>query len=139
MTPPFPFHLDRRQLGMNVDVAEHISQSFQMLGFGFGVVAGVVLRGESFQVSAQRLHLAGNLPRRAPRRALEQKMLQEMRRAVDPRRLVPAAHRCPEADRHTGHVRHFGGGDANAVGQDCQLAVHTRAARISPARRRSGG
>ena len=78
-------------------VAEHVDGQRQVLVEHPGVEAGVLLRGEGVELPAHRVERHRDVQRRALRGALEQQVLEEVRAAVQRRRLVAR----PDVDPHT--------------------------------------
>ena len=79
------------------------------------VVTSHLLRGKSIEVAAHAFDRLGNFLRRPLRRALEEHVLQKMKDAVLPPRLVPPAHAEPETDGNALDVRHVCHGELRSV------------------------
>ena len=84
-------------------VGEDVEREADILLQHLGVVRGAFARGIGVEVAADRLDLLGDGERAAPLGALERHVLEEMRDAVDLRRLVPRADIDPEPERHGRH------------------------------------
>ena len=108
-----------------------------------GVVAGVLLGGEGIGVAADRLDAGRDVQRRAQLGALEEQVLEKVRRAGEPGVLVPGADRHPHAERHAAHRRDRLGQDAQAIGQGgtpdgATQRVHGQRLRLSHAESHHG-
>ena len=95
------------------DVGEDVERKAGILLQHLGVIRGAFARGVSVEVPADRLDLLGDRQRGTAPCALERHVLEEMRDAVDPRRLVPRADIDPQAQGH-------GRDRVDAVGDDPQ-------------------
>ena len=96
-----------------------------------GVVAGVLLAGGGVRLAADGVERLGDVHRGAPRGALEQQVLEEVRRAVVAVGLVARADADPGADGRRAQARHVLGQHPDPAGQDG--TAHER--RRRPARR----
>ena len=85
-------------------------------------------------MAADRFDLGRDIEGAAPLGALEGHMLQQMRDAVDRRRLVPRADIDPDTDRHRLDRIHAVGDDAHAVGEFGDLDAHDAAPAVCAAR-----
>ena len=101
--------------GIEEHVGEDVEQFVETIVAGLGMVAGHFFAGESVEVTADAFDVLGNLAGGTAAGAFEQQVLDEMADAVELRRFVAAADPDPEAEADAGHVRHFGGGDGQAV------------------------
>ena len=95
----FPFLGDFRRIksGMKKHVRQHVQQFVETVVARPGIKAGVLLAREGVEIAANAFHRLGNLPRRAPPRALEQQMLDEMGNAAHLFLLAPPAHSPPKS------------------------------------------
>jgi hypothetical protein len=115
-------------------VAEHVDEDVErhvaVLGRALDVVARVLLPGESVELAADGVDLAGDLPgRRAPLRALEEHVLGEVGDPVRLLGLVAGARREHDEAGDRLRLRHRGRHYPKAVGKDCLLeCVHVAAA-----------
>ena len=98
-------------------VGEHLDRHRQILVADLGVVAGVLLGGHRVVLAADRVERDGDVERRARRGALEEQVLEEVRRAVGDRLLVARADRDPEADGRALRSGHLLAQDAHAAGE----------------------
>ena len=112
-----PVDVAGRETGVHVDVAEDIADSGKKLGSSGGVVAGALLGSEGVHVSADALDLLHDASRGAALGAFEKHVLNEVRDAIQARRLVASPDRGPDAHGGGFGMRHFAGGDAEAVGK----------------------
>ena len=81
------------------DVGEDVERQRHILLQHLGVIGRAFARGIGVEVAADRLDLLGDGESAAPLGALERHVLEEMRDAVDLRRLVPRPDIDPEAER----------------------------------------
>src|SRR5216110_2429305 len=95
-----------------------------MFGAGLGVKAGVLLTREGVEISPDTFDRLGNLMRGAAGRALEEHMLDKMRRAVKRCGFEAPADSNPKAHADAGHVRHRRCGDGQAIGKTMDLVPH---------------
>ncbi len=98
-------------------VGEDLDRQRQMLVEHLQVIAGVFLRREGVDLSADRIDLLGDLLGVARRRALEEHVLDEVRDAGGFRGLVTRTARQPDADGDRADVRHPLGGETDTVGK----------------------
>ena len=127
-------------------VAEDVERHRQVVVEDPCVVAGVLARGERVELAADLVEGSGDVHRRAGRGALEQEMLQEVRRPVELGRLVPGSHLHEHPDCRGADSGHLLGDDAQtaledgpayAVGEIPQARVtRRRQTRTRPARTR---
>ena len=106
-----------REARVHVDVAEDIADSGKKLGGGGGVVAGALLGGEGVHVASHTLDLLHDASRGAALGAFEKHVLDEMRDAIQVRRLMASPDGGPDAHGGGFGVGHFASGDAKAVGK----------------------
>ena len=119
--PLLLLHLLFIEGGMEGDVGEHVHRKGQILVQDLGVEAGAFLGGESVQIPAHRVHLGGDVRRRATGRALEDHVLDEVADARVGSRLIDGAGVDPDADAHGPKGVHGLHDDPDAVGQFCLL------------------
>ena len=100
-------------------VAEDVDAEVDPVGRQPRVVRGVLAVGEGVHLAAHRVDRLGDLAGRAGGRALEQQVLEEVRRARQLGGLVAPADTDPDAERHRPGLGHALGDDAHAVGQAC--------------------
>ena len=100
------------------DVADHVDGQRQVAVEHPGVEAGVLLGGERVHLPADRVEQRGDLHGLAPAGALEQQVLEVVRRAHLGVRLVARADPDPDAERGRADARHVLGDDPQAPGQD---------------------
>src|SRR5690606_7525821 len=98
------------------NVRENIERKRHVLAEDARVVAGVLKAGGGVKIAAGVLDLLHDLPRVAPRRALEGHMYEQVRDAMLMRILVARTRTDPDAERGRAQVVH-------AVGDDRQAAV----------------
>ena len=98
-------------------VGEHVKGDGQVFVQHLGIEADHLFRGEGVEHPADRVHLPRNLLGGAPRGALEDHVLDEMRDAVQGRRLAARTGAHPDADGHRAHVRHVLGHQHQPVRQ----------------------
>ena len=91
------FHAVESGLGQNV--GEHVERQRHVVLEHARIVGGAFGAGRGVQIAADRLDLLGDLTGRAPPRALERHMLEEMRNAVLVMKFVAAAGSDPYAER----------------------------------------
>src|SRR5258708_2292739 len=84
---------------MQEDVGEDVERERHILLQHLGVIGRAFARGIGVEVAADRLDLLGDRAGAAPLGALERHVLEEMRSAVDLRRLVAGPDIDPEAER----------------------------------------
>ena len=99
-------------------VAEHVDGQRQVLVEDPRVEAGVLLGGEGVELTADRVERDRDVQRRALGGALEQQVLEEVRAAVQRRRLVARADADPDADAGRAGAGHLLGDDPQPAGQD---------------------
>ena len=99
-------------------VAEHVDRQRQVLVEDPRVEAGVLLGGEGVELAADRVERDRDVERRALLGALEEQVLEEVRAAVQARRLVARADADPHADAGRADAGHVLGDDPQAAGQD---------------------
>ena len=104
-------------------IADNIHRQGQILIDYLGVVAGAILAGKGVELTADLVHLLGDLPRAARLRAVEHHMLNEMGKAVFFRPLIHGAYPNPTPDGATPDMCQFFSHDAQAVGQ-CYVVKH---------------
>jgi hypothetical protein len=109
------FDLRGIEIGVEHDVGEQIERHGEMLVQDLGVETGVFLGGEGVDLSADRVDGQGDFLGAPIGRALEQKMLNEMRDTVLGRRFVPRAFFEPNSHRNRAEVRHPLGHDRETV------------------------
>ena len=114
--------LDER--GMHDDVRQQIDGERQVLVEHLDVVAGVLLRGERVELSADRVDRLRDVLGGARVGAFEEHVLDEMGDAAERIGLVTRPARQPHADRHRPNLRHRLGDEAQAGVQ--HLADHHR-------------
>ena len=112
-------------------VAEHVDRQRQVLVEDPRVEAGVLLGGEGVELAADRVERDRDVQRRALGGALEQQVLEEVRAAVQGRRLVARADADPDPDAGRADAGQLLGDDPQPAGQD-----GTPDALTSPRRRR---
>ena len=78
---------------------------------------------EGIEHAAYRVHLFGNLGRRAPLSSFEKQMLDEMGNAVLVTGLMARAVFHPDSETYRTMIRHLLGNHSDAVVQDC-LSEH---------------
>ena len=122
--PALALDVGRGEDGIEHQVGQHIQSNGHMLGQRLHVEADGLLAGEGVQVAADRIHLAGDVLRRARARALEEHMLDKVRDAVGLRRLAARAAFDPHSHGHRTHILH-------ALGQHDQAVRQYGAAKIS--------
>ena len=105
------------------DVGEDVERERHILLQHLGVIGGALARGIGVEMAADRLDLLGDGAGAAPLGALERHVLEEMRDAVDLRRLVPRADIDPEAERDRVDRVDPVGDDPQAVGSVASCAV----------------
>ena len=112
----FHFDLGLGHLRIAQDVAENIHGQRHIAGQHPGIVGRALARGIGVQIPADILDLLGDLQRRAPGRALERHVLEEMGDTVLGGALVPGA--CIDPDPHGGRgkPRHVLCGDTETIG-----------------------
>src|SRR5262249_54452105 len=103
------------EAGVLKDVGENVDGKLDVLLQHLRVIGGVLARGIGVQVPAHGLDLGGDVKRAAAFRALEGHVLQEMRHAVDRRRLVARANIDPDAERYRLDAVRGVGEDAHAA------------------------
>ena len=111
-------HILRRDQRTGHHVGQHVHGQRQVRVEHPGVVAGVLLRGERVHLAADRVHLRGEFQRGTPLGALEQQVLQVVRRAGVRVVLVPGPDADPDAQRHRAHGGQVLGNDPEPAGQD---------------------
>ena len=99
-------------------VAEDVDRHRQVVVEHPCVVAGVLARGERVELTADLVEGGGDVHRRAGRGALEQQVLQEVRRPVELGRLVPGSHLHEHPDRRGADSGHVLGDDAQTALED---------------------
>ena len=99
------------------DVGEDVHRLRQVLRQDGGVKDGVLLAGEGVVVGADAVEIAVDVQGRAPRRPLEDHVLQEVRDAGDLRRLVARPGADEEAQRDGARRRAGLADDLQAVGE----------------------
>ena len=104
-------------------IAEQIHRPRQMLGDHLRVVAGTFLGGKRIHLSAQRIHLHGDVLRRAALRALEQDVLDEVRKAVLLRAFIHGSRADPQPDADGWEIFDRLGNDPQTVGKH-ELFAH---------------
>ena len=114
----------RQTSGFSTRSRQHVQRDGHMVGQRLHVEADGFLAGEGVQVAADRIHLAGNVLRRARPRALEEHVLHKMRDAVDLRGLAARAGLDPHAHGHRTQMLH-------ALGQHDQAVRQYGAAKVS--------
>ena len=88
-----------------------------MVGERFDVEADRLLAGEGVEIAADRVHLAGDVLRRAGARTFEEHVLDEVRDAVGLRGLAARAGFDPDAHGDGAQMLHALGQNDQAVGQ----------------------
>ena len=106
------------------DVGQHVERERHVGAQHARIVGGAFDAGRGVEVAADRLDLLGDLPRGAPRRALERHVLEQMRDAVLVGVLVAAAGADPHAERGALQMRHGVGDDHQAGRQPCYVHAH---------------
>ena len=106
--------LDGRMLQ---DVGDDVGRQRHVRGQHAGIVGGVLARGVGVEGTADLLDLLGDAARRAPARALEGHVLEQVRHPVDLGRLVARADIDPDAEGRGLDVRHGLADDAHPVVQ----------------------
>ncbi len=107
--------LRRRERRAQQHVAQHVDNQRQVRGAGPCVVTRHLFRGEGVEITADALDRLGNFPRVALGRALEEHVLEKMKHAVLPPRLLPATDREPETDGDAFDVRHVRDGELRTI------------------------
>ena len=107
------FFLDKRRA--HHDVRQQVDGERQVLVEHFDVVAGVLLRGERVELSADRVDRLRDVFGRPGVGAFEEHVLDEMRDAALRVRLVPRPARQPHADRHRADLRHRLGDEPETI------------------------
>jgi len=102
-----------------------------MLVPGPGMEAGHFFASKGIEIAAQPFNSLGDFLRRPLLCSLEQHVLDEMADAIHLDWLVARANAHPQADAYAGHVRHFRGGDRQAVGELADL-IHKKMLHQAP-------
>ena len=76
---------------------------------------GRVFAGESIHITSDAFDRLRDFPGRSLFRAFEEHVFDKMAHTIDLRRLVSGADADPQTEADAGHVRHFRGGDREAV------------------------
>ena len=118
------FRVESR-LGQNV--GQHVERERHVGLEHARVVSGALGAGRGIEIAAHRLDLLGDLARRAPPRALERHMFEEMRNAVLVVMLVAAAGSDPNAERRRLEMRHRVGHHIDAGLQGRYFNTHAAA------------
>jgi hypothetical protein len=108
-------------------VGEHVDGHAEVAIADLGVVAGVLLGGDGVVLAAHGVEGHGDVERRTGRRALEEEVLEEVRRPQVARLLVAGADGHPHADRGAAAAGHVLAEDADARREDA--APHPGSAR----------
>ena len=119
------FHAVESGLGQNV--GQHVERERHVVLEHARIVSGALGAGRGVEIAADRLDLLGDLTGRAPPRALERHMLEEMRNAVLVMKLVAAAGSDPYAERCRLQMRHGIGHHADAGFQGRHFNTHAAA------------
>ena len=109
--------LGREQRGGD-HVAEHVHGQAEVLVEDPGVEAGVLLGGEGVELTAHRVQRDRDVERRPLAGALEEQVLEEVRAAVQGRRLVAGAHADPDPDAGRADAGQLLGDHPQPAGQD---------------------
>ena len=119
----FLLELEMRRFEMRTtdQVGEQVHAELEVGRQQAGVEGGQLAVGRGIEIAADILDSLAELARRAPARALEHHMLEQMRDAVELRRLVARSCRRVETDRERLHAPHRAARHAKAVGQGRQL------------------
>ena len=99
-------------------VAEHVDRQAEVLVEDPRVEAGVLLGGERVELAADRVERDRDVERGPLAGALEQQVLEEVRAAVQGRRLVARADADPDPDAGRPDAGQLLGDDAQPAGQD---------------------
>ena len=128
---PFLADLDGVKGGIQKRVRQHFPNLLKMAVARLGIEASVFFAGEGVEIPADALDGLRDVPRGAPPGPLEQEMFNEMRNAVQTRRLVTPPDSNPNADADAGHMRHFRCGHANPFSRRVTLYIE-HSTRIHP-------
>jgi hypothetical protein len=109
--------LDRVDQARHEHVGKHVDRHREVLVAHLRVVAGVLLRGERIVLTADRIERHRDVERGTRGRALEQQVLEEVRRAERAGPLVTRADGHPVPDRGTASAGHVLGQDPHAARQ----------------------
>ena len=115
-----------RSAGSHMMSLRMSSPSDEVLGEEPDVEGRVLLRGEGVAVAAHLVELLGDGRGGAPLGALEEEVLQEVRRPGELAGLVTRAGADPVGDRHRADIRHGLGDQADAARQDGRLDQRRR-------------